>query len=115
MSQQISRARGRRLYCLHWRHTVLHHERELFGAGAVGTNAQIGSKRHLYTRPNHFAKGLVVPFGYLAIMLQEVRRDGSLLALLLYALFIVKVHVEVSALLLRECDSLVVDQRCMLN
>src|SRR5258708_28381071 len=48
-------------------------------------------------------------------MLKEVRRNCSLLGFLLVALCIVKIHIKVSAMLFRERDSLVVDQRCMLD
>src|SRR5229473_1435532 len=48
-------------------------------------------------------------------MLKEVRRDCTLLGFLLVALRIVKIHIKVGALLLRERHSLVVDQRCMFD
>src|SRR6266571_3958330 len=48
-------------------------------------------------------------------MLKEVRRNCALLGFLLVALCIVKIHIKISAMLFRERDSLVVDQRCMLD
>jgi len=54
-------------------------------------------------------KVLPVLLAQLAVMLQKIERDGSLLSRLLDALLVLDVHVQVRAVLLRQRDSLVVD------
>src|SRR5215469_16052945 len=60
-------------------------------------------------------KVLPVPLPHLAVVFQKIQRDGPLPSRFLYALFVINVHVQVRAVLLRQRDSLVVDQRRVLH
>ena len=115
MTEEVCSVRGRGLDGLHRGHSILHHEGELLGTGAVRANAEIRTERHFDSGGYRFAKVLAMLFAEFAIMLKEIGGNRSLLPCFLNALFVVDIHVEIGSMLLGKGNAFVVDQSRMFD
>ena len=83
--------------------------------GSVRTDAGIGAEGHLDAGFQRFPEVVALQLAKFGVMLQEVRRCGSVLAACLDTFFVVNIHVEVSAALDGQGDAFVVDHLGMLD
>ncbi len=97
---------------LHRRHAVLDHERKLTGVDTVGTDPGIRAVGHFHAGPHRLGEVAALRLAQIAVVRQKIRRRirGGL-----YALLIVDIHDEISAVLLGKSNALIVDQRRVLD
>ena len=84
-------------------------------AAVVRTDAGIGPKRQLHPGFQRLAEVLPVKLSQFRVVLQKILGNFSQPARLLNALFIVNIHVQVSAMLLGQRDAFVVDHGRVLD
>src|SRR5256885_7184562 len=93
----------------------LDHERELPRGYAVGANARVGAEGHFHSPSERLRKALALRFTEVAVVLQKIRGNIVVLARFLDALLIVNVHIQIGAVLFRQRDAFIVNQRGMLD